>query len=158
MKKIITVLLISLATGSFAQSIQVQNMVNYLRSKDYEKAKASADAAAEHESTKTTSKMWMNRGNVYKAISSDTSQKVKNLDAEADEKALDAYINCFKFDKDKIYKDEIKDNFALMASRVNRKASFYASNKEFEKSLKCYDLLESALPYDYEGNLKRSNI
>lgn len=159
MKKIIiTLLFVSFSSVFFAQSIQVQNMVNYLRSKDYDKAKVAADAAAVNESTKSSSKMWMNRGNVYKAISSDTSQKVKALDPESQEKALDAYINCLKFDKDNIYKDEVKDNLVLSAARVNNKALFYIDNKQYEKALYCYDLLESALPYDFEGGLKRSNI
>jgi len=158
MKKIITVLLITISSAAYSQSLNIQNMVNYMRSKDYDKAKVAADAAAEHESTKTSSKMWMNRGNVYKAISSDTSQKVKNLDLMSEEKALDAYINCLKYDKDNIYKDEVKDYLVLSAARVNRKAFFYRDNKEFEKALKCYDLLEAALPYDFEGGLKRANI
>src|SRR3954469_17722893 len=113
MKKIITLLFLSLTSLFFAQSMQIQNMVNYLRNKDYEKAKASADAAAVNESTKTSSKMWMLRGNVYKTIAADTSQKMRALDTEPEEKALEAYTNALKFDKDNIYKqdEELLNNF-----------------------------------------------
>jgi len=163
MKKIITLLFIAITSFAFAQSIQVQNMNNYLRNKEYQKAKESADAAAMHESTKNSAKMWMLRGNVYKAIYADTSKRIRDIDSEAEEKALDAYINCFKFDKDNIYKDNVnndnvKSNIVSAASATKRKAGFYAYNKEYDKALKCYDLLEQALPYDFDQGMKRQNI
>lgn len=138
-------------------------MANYLRNKDYVKAKESADAAAVHETTKNASKMWMYRGNVYKAIYNDTSKKVRDIDPMAEEKALEAYINCFKFDKDKIYidnvnSDNVKGNLVSAAAATKRKAGFYSYNKEYEKALYCYDLLEQALPYDYDQGMKRQNI
>jgi len=158
MKKLITLLLIAFSASVYSQSLQIQNMINYLRNKDYVKAKESADAAAEHESTKTSSKMWMNRGHVYKAIYADTSKKVRDTDLEAEEKALDAYINCLKYDKDNIYKDEVKGPIVMASAATNRKANYYTANKEFEKALKCYDLLEQALPYDFDQGMKRQNI
>ena len=158
MKRFLSLSLICFSAMAFGQSIQVQNMINYLRSKEYDKAKAAADAAAVHESTKTSSKMWMNRGNVYKAIYSDTSQKVRDVDAEAEEKALDAYINCLKFDKDVIYKDEMKGSLVQAAAAVNRKTNLYIYNKQYDAALKCFDMLEAALPYDFDQGMKRNNI
>ncbi|MCC6371134.1 MAG: hypothetical protein IT236_09030, partial [Bacteroidia bacterium] len=141
-----------------SQNIQVQNMVNYLRNKEYDKAKAAADAAAVHETTKSSSKMWMNRGNVYKAIYSDTSKKVRDIDMEAEEKALDAFINCLKNDKDNIYKDDVKGSIVQTSAATDRKARFYIFQKDYDKALKCYDLLENALPYDFDQGMKRQNI
>jgi predicted Zn-dependent protease len=158
MKKTIALLLVSICSMGFGQSIQVQNMINYLRNKDFVKAKASADAAAEHEQTKGSSKMWMNRGNVYKAIYADTSKAVREIDSEAEEKALDAYINCLKLDKDNIYKDEVKGSIVQAAAANNRKANFYIANKEYDKANRCYDLLETALPFDFDQGMKRQNI
>lgn len=158
MRNLIAALIISVSTFSYGQNLQVQNMINYLRNKDYVKAKASADAAAEHESTKTSSKMWMNRGHVYRAIYSDTSKAVRAIDQEAEEKALDAYIKCLKYDENTIYKDEVKGPIVMASAATNRKANFYIANKEYEKALACYDLLEAALPYDYDQGMKRQNI
>lgn len=158
MKKTIAIVLIGLCSLGNAQSLQVQNMINALRNKDYAKAKASADAAAEHETTKGSSKMWLNRGNVYKAIYNDTSKAVRDLDTEAEEKALDSYINCIKLDKDNIYKDDVKGLIVQAGAANNRKANFYIACKEYEKASKCYDLLESALPYDFDQGMKRQNI
>jgi len=159
MKKISLLILFSISLCGWSQNIQIQNMINYLRNKDYVKAKASADAAAQHESTMNSSKMWMNRGNVYKAIYQDTSQMVRDVDLEAEEKAVDAYINCLKFDKDNIYKDQVKGSLVITSGALKRKAdNFYKPNKSYEAALNSYDILERALPYDFDQGLKRQNI
>lgn len=157
-KKIITALFITTATLAVAQSNQVQNAANYLRNKEYDKAKTSADLAAENESTKNSAKLWMYRGKIYQAIYFDTSKVVKRLDAEAEEKALESYINCLKNDKDNIYKDEVKGLIVQASAAVSNKANYYKVNKEFDKALKCYDLMEAALPYDFDQGMKRNNI
>lgn len=158
MKKTIALFFVAIGFAASAQNLQVQNMINYLRNKDYAKAKASADAAAEHEQTKGSAKMWMNRGNVYKAIYADTSRLVRDIDMEAEEKALDAFINCLKLDKDNIYKEDVKGSVVLAAAATNRKANYYIANKEYEKANRCYDLLETALPFDFDQGMKRQNI
>jgi len=159
MKKASLLILLCISLSGFTQNIQVQNMINYLRNKDFVKAKASADAAALHESTMNSSKMWMNRGNVYKAIYQDTNQKVRDIDQEAEEKAVDAYINCLKFDKENIYKDQVKGSLVITSGALKRKADkFYKPNKSYEAALKAYDILERALPYDFDQGLKRQNI
>ncbi|MBX3163566.1 MAG: tetratricopeptide repeat protein [Bacteroidetes bacterium] len=156
MKKIITLIFVALAAGSYAQNMQVQNMVNYLKQKDFAKAKEAADKAAEHESTKSSAKMWKLRGNVYQGIAADSN--LKSLDAEAAEKALEAYNNCFKFDKEKIYKDEATNTWIQSAVALTRKAETYKKNKQFENAIKAYDLLDASLVYDNEGYLKKNNL
>lgn len=159
MKKVSLLIFFSISLSGLAQNMQVQNMINYLRNKEYEKAKASADAAASHESTINSPKMWMNRGNVYKAIYQDTSQKVRDVDLEAEEKAVDAYVKCLKLDKDNIYKDQVKGNLVISSGALKRKADkFYKLNKSYEAALKSYDILQEALPFDFDGGLKRQNI
>ncbi len=175
MKKSIFYLLAGFSFFANAQNMQIQNMANYVRNKDYAKAKESADAAAVHESTKENSKMWLYRGNVYKKIYSDTSKAIRNIDQMAEEKALEAYINCFKFDKSGVYReakiDDINSQYGDNGMDVNakasiisaaaatkRKANFYSANKDYDKALYCFDLLEAALPYDYTEGMKRQNI
>jgi tetratricopeptide (TPR) repeat protein len=158
MKKIILFLFISYSTLSFSQSMQVQNMFNYLRNKEYEKAKSSADAASIHETTKLSSKMWLYRGNVYKAIYTDTSKKVRDIDLAAEEKALEAYINCLKYDKDVIYKEDAKGPLVLTAAATRNKSNYYKQNKEFDNAIYCLELLELSLPFDFDQGIKRNNI
>lgn len=158
-KSIITFTLASCTTLVMAQSNQVLNSFNYLKNKEFAKAKEATDLAANHESTKGSAKMWMYRGNVYRAIYSDTSAKVNNLDLEAEEKSLEAYMNCLKIDgKDEIYKPDVKGPIVLSANATNKKALWYASQKQYDKALKCYDLVEQALPYDFDQGMKRNNI
>lgn len=158
MKKILLLIALFCTVTFFGQNMQIQNMVNYLRNKDYEKAKASADAAAVHESTKTSAKMWMTRGNVFKAIYSDTSQKVKSIDAEAEEKAVEAYIYCLSYDKDAVYKEEVKSSLIQAVGALGRKADVYIANKQYDKASNAYDLIEKALPYDYDQALKNRGL
>ncbi len=157
-KNILTALCIGATTLAAAQSNQVQNASNYLRNKEYDKAKAAADAASVHESTRTSSKLWMYRGKIYQAIYFDKDAAVNKLDAEAEEKALESYINCLKNDKDNIYKDEVKGLIVQASAAVSNKANAYRVNKEFDKAVKCYDLMEAALPYDFDQGMKRNNI
>lgn len=163
MKPFLTITLAALSFVAISQNNQVLNSYNYLKAKEFDKAKASTDAAAEHESTKNSPKMWQYRGDVYRAIYEDKDEKVRNLDMEAEEKSLEAYMNCLKIDlkenaKSPIYKEDVKGPVVISAAATNRKASWYGGNKQFDKALKCYDLLEAALIYDFDQGMKRNNI
>lgn len=163
MKPFITLTLSLAAAVTMAQSNQVLNSINYLKSKELDKAKAATDAAYVHNDTKNSAKMFLWRGEVYRAIFEDKDEKVRALDPEAEEKSLDAYINCLKIDekenaKSPIYKDQAKGPIVASASATNKKAKWYGGNKEFEKALKCYDLVEQALAFDYDQGMKRNNI
>lgn len=157
-KHIITSIAVATTVIATAQSNQVQNASNYLRNKEYDKAKASADAAAVHESTKNNPKLWMYRGKIYQAIYFDKDAAVNKLDAESEEKALESYINCLKNDKDNVYKDEVKGLIVQASAAVSNKANAYRVNKEFDKAVACYDLMEAALPFDFDQGMKRNNI
>ena len=158
-KSIVLFIALFSCTIAFAQNMNIQNMINYTRNKEYDKAKAAADAAAAHDDTKSSAKMWLNRGKVYQAIFSDTSAKVRAVDNEAEEKALQAFITCLTLDKGKdIYKDEAKGPLVQSAGATSRKAEFYKQSKEYEKAIKCYDILENAIPFDFDGGIKRQNI
>ncbi len=163
MKSFLTITLAALSAIAIAQDNQVLNSINYLKSKEFDKAKAATDLAAENEKTKGSAKMWKARGDVYRAIYADTSSKVRALDEEAEEKALKAYINCLAIDlkenaKDPIYKPDVKGPIVMAANATNKKAARYGQAKMFDKALAAYDLVESALIYDFDEGMKRNNI
>jgi tetratricopeptide (TPR) repeat protein len=163
MKPLLTITLAALSIIAVAQDNQVLNSINYLKSKELDKAKAAADLAAENEKTKGSPKMWKARGDVYRAIYSDTSAKVRALDEDAEEKALTAYINCLAIDlkenaKDPIYKPDVKGPIVMAANATNRKAGRLGQAKMFDKALAAYNLVESALIYDFDEGMKRNNI
>ena len=157
-KKTITAVLIASTTVVMAQSNQVQNASNYLRNKEFDKAKIAADAASVHESTSNNPKLWMYRGKIYQEIYFAKEPTIRALDAEAEEKALESYIACLKFDKDNYYKDEVKGLIVQATAAASNKANMYSQAKEYDKALRCYDLIEAALPYDFDQGMKRANI
>jgi uncharacterized membrane-anchored protein len=63
-----TALVCATVSASLAQSNQVQNAFNYLKNKEYDKAKIAADLASTNASTSNSAKLWMYRGKIYKAI------------------------------------------------------------------------------------------
>ncbi len=161
MKNIITAAFVTISAISFSQSNQVQNASNYLRNKEIDKAKIAADAASVHESTINNPKLWKYRGQIYQEIYFSKDPAIKGLDAEAEEKALDSYIKCLKNDKDKFYQEEeggVRGLIVQATAAVSNKANFYKVNKEYEKAIYCYDLLEQALPFDFDQGMKRANI
>lgn len=158
MKKTITFLFLTITAFVFGQSMQIQNMASYLRNKELAKAKTAADAAEAHPDGKSNAKMWLFRGKVYHAIFSDTSEAIRKLDSESEEKSLEAYINCMKLDKDLVYKDEAKGPMIGITAAVSNKANYYRANKQYDKALRCYDLMEASLPYDFDQGIKRNNI
>jgi tetratricopeptide (TPR) repeat protein len=161
MKKITTLLFVFITAIGFSQSNQLQNASNYLRNKEIDKAKIAADAASVHESTINSAKLWKLRGQIYQEIYFAKEPAIKNLDADAEEKALESYIKCLKADKDNIYKNEeggVKGLIVQATAAVSNKANYFVQNKEFDKAIKCYDLLEQALPYDFDQGMKRANI
>ncbi|GIV26762.1 MAG: hypothetical protein KatS3mg027_0576 [Bacteroidia bacterium] len=160
MKKIIIVAT-SFSSFLFAQNFNIQNASNYLRNKELDKAKAAADAAVTNEGTSNSSKAWMYRGKIYYAILSTKDEKYKNLDPEAAEKAVESFVKCYELDKDKIYVNEsdFKEGFIISCNNLMYKAtSLYRPNKEYDKAIKSFDLLEKAVPYDFDQSLKRNNI
>ncbi|MBI3520418.1 MAG: tetratricopeptide repeat protein [Bacteroidetes bacterium] len=160
MRKIITAAFLSIAAITFSQNNQVQNAYNYLRNKEYDKAKTSADAASVHEATMNNPKTWLYRGKIYQGIYFDTSRVVRALDPMSAEKMLESYIKCLKLDKDNYYRDEegVKGLIVQATAAVSNKANAYKINKEFDKALYCYDLLEQSLPFDFDQGMKRANI
>lgn len=158
MKGILTSMLIGVTAVVSAQSNQVQNASNYLRSKEYDKAKASADAAIANESTKSSPKLWMYRGLIYEGIYESKKPEDNKLDEEAQEKSVESFITCLKLDKDNIYKDQMKGNLVIASAALDYKVKYYLSIKNYEKALRGLDLLEQALPYDFDLGLKRNNI
>lgn len=161
LKHISTALLATLTSIHFAQNYNIQNAANYLRNKEYDKAKAAADAAVTHETTSNSAKAWMYRAKVYYGILSTKDEKYKNLDPEASEKAVESFVKCFELDKDKIYRDEseMKEGFVISSNNLMYKAtSIYRANKEYDKAIKAFELLEKAVPYDPDQALKRNNI
>ena len=158
MKAILSAIFIGTTLFLCAQSNQVQNAANYLRNKEYDKAKASADAASIHDATKSSAKLWMYRGQIYEAIYESKKPEENKLDDMAQEKAVESYVTCLKNDKENIYKDQMKGYLVVSSAALDYKVKYYSSIKDYEKAINALDILETTLPYDFDQGLKRANI
>src|ERR1035437_8523762 len=148
-----------LPTFSFAQSLQVQNAKMYLGEKQYDKAKLNTDASVTDDKTKNLPKAWLYRGQIYQAIYQDTNRKVYQLDPDAREKAVESFVRCLQLDKDSIYKKDAKNGLAISASALlNRVEKYYLPSKLFDKASAACEILKTALPFDFDESMKRSNI
>ena len=95
---------------------------------------------------------------IYQSIYESKKPEENKLDEEAQEKAVESYITCLKLDKDNIYKDQVKGGLVQSSAALFYKVQYLTQTKEFDKALKGLDLLDAALPYDFEQGLKRNNI
>ena len=96
------------------------------------KAKELIDIAITHEKTIEDAKTWLYYGIIYSKIGSSTDEAIKNLDPEALDKALDAYIKVIKLDSKNLLYLELSTNALQLAN------TFYANGiSSFE--LEAYD-------------------
>ena len=144
--------------AAFAQSNQVQNAWNYIRSKELDKAKASIDLAAQNDATKNSPKMWLYRAQTYFNILQSKEEKFKNLDPEAAEKAFTAVINCYKADKDKIFYDDVKVLLVPTSFYLYNKIIADQGAKNYERAMQNLKTLFEAIPYDKDDALKHQDI
>ena len=71
-----TALVCATISTSLAQSNQIVNAFNYLKNKEFDKAKTAADLASVNASTSNSAKLWMYRGKIYKGIYEDKEAAV----------------------------------------------------------------------------------
>lgn len=150
-------LTLSIATG-FAQKNNLVNAHNYLNRKEPDKAKVAIDAAAEHEDTKSSPKMWVLRAETYMALQESKDEKLRALDPEAAVKALTAVINCLKSDKDKEFLERVTPIITPAAYRVFNKSIEFEAAGNYDKAIEVCKQLFEVIPYDKDGSLKRANI
>jgi tetratricopeptide (TPR) repeat protein len=108
MKNIITlVFLLSITISGNAQMEKVTSAYDYLRKKDYAKAKDRIDIATENTSSNTRAKTWFYRGQIYFSIATSENPNIKALDINSFSKAREAYLKAKELDAKGKYTDEI---------------------------------------------------
>lgn len=159
MRKLFLLFVTTLFTlASFGQAKKnTQSAIIALRNGDISDAKKYIDEASnDAEGIKIYSPYWLWRGNVYAAIAADTSGLTTKLNAEnAAEVALNAYLECMKMDDKKTYEDARKSGIASIALAFN-KAIEYQQKSRFSDAIRVYELLMKMIPYDKDGEIKRT--
>ncbi|MEQ8323205.1 MAG: hypothetical protein RIC15_08345 [Vicingaceae bacterium] len=126
-------------------------------------AKKAIDEAFEYTSTSNDPKMWKLRAQTYLSIQTDTlgeDYKPMIKDEDAIEKAIQSLIGLFKADEKERYTEEAETQNVFTNVAVNGKfiADVAYNAKDYERSIKYYQLTRSLVPLDKQSQLKRYNI
>lgn len=140
-KAVVFLALIGLTNLASAQNKNIVSAINYLGyynkdkgAADIAEAKKYIDLATEHEETKTKAKMWMNRAQIYQAISDSKDEKVKALSPNALDEAAKAYQQTIKFDDKKAYPEATRNLTYCANSFLNSGVTFF-NEKEYAKAV-----------------------
>ncbi len=147
-KAVVLIALVGLANFANAQNKNIVSAINYfgyyVKDKsvtDLAEAKKYIDMATEHEETKSKAKMWMNRAQIYQAISDSKDEKVKALSANPLDEAAKAYQQTMKFDDKKAYPEASGNLIYCANSFLNSGVAFFNEKNyaqavdNFEKSI-----------------------
>ena len=110
--------LIMINSISFAQMEKVTSAYDYLRRKQFDKAKDRIDIATKNASSNTKAKTWYYRAEIYKSIAASENPNIVNLDDSAHAKSRDAYLKAQKLDLKNRYTDECKNGLAYIQQHL----------------------------------------
>ncbi len=166
MKNKLLLVLLLISFNAFSQNYNVQSAADAYkdlkytknRFKDFSDAKKFIDLAAENEQTANDAKMWYYRGVIYLEMDRDTSEAVRNLDADAIEKSANSFMNCLKVDAKKNYTEECNADVWVAGLRVYNKALGELKKGDLAKASRYFNLTLSIIPLDKDNNLKRNTI
>ncbi len=134
MKKLIFILVaVQISTFSFAQKSQVVSAWNYLNNGELDKARTAINSAINDETTKSMAKTWFYRGNIYKAIYSDTTRK-------KDVNDLTEAFNSYK----KVMEYDAKGEFTIDMMNPWLEVAYYT----FNEAVIPYNVKDYQLAYD----------
>lgn len=145
MKKSLSIILIlTIASLSYAQKGSVSKAKSYRNKGDLINAKAEIDVAITIEKTASKMATWLERGQIYQAFIKSTDPDIKSIDKLALEKALEAFNKVISMSKENsIEAIQSSQNIeGLWGNFVNTGGEIYATNDfagalvNFEQALK----------------------
>ncbi|MEI2759030.1 MAG: tetratricopeptide repeat protein [Bacteroidia bacterium] len=146
MKRILTVVFISLALGSYAQRAQVQSAYSYLKYEQLDKAKESIDIAVNNENTMNYDKAWYYRGLIYQALYK--NEKFANLSNDPLNEALKSYNKALELNPKFEYADDIAEKKKILAQQFADMGYVNYNLKNFASALTAYEGVVSIMPND----------
>lgn len=150
---ILVAILLITATKSFTQNSKISS-AEYLMKTDLEKAKIKIDEAISSPKTKNILKANFIKGEIYKMISISEDENIKNLEKNAEDIALQAYLKVVELDKENKYLINLSTNgINVLFSKFFQKGIDYYNANESEKAI---DRFEKA--YTSAENLDKKFI
>ncbi|MCF8425495.1 MAG: hypothetical protein K9H61_11360 [Bacteroidia bacterium] len=158
MKRLLLAGFAILSLQAFAQKSNVESAAIYLRNGELEDAKKSIETAIVNDETKMDAKAWYYYVAILDTIYRNPAYE-KLVDTDLAEKFFDGCKKCIEFDAKKRYEFYCKDQAILNSAFMcfNKGIAAY-ENKEFQKSIKYYQMVLDVIPYDKNEDLKKNNL
>lgn len=147
----LTLILILVISGAFAQSAKVVSAYNYMKPQynELDKAKESIDQAAQHPKTSMDAKTWYYRGQVYYKLYQSTDEKFANLDDNPLLVAYKSFVKAKELDVKGRYEKDLLFEIQRIASNIFNKGIDEFEQQKYERSLESYETVIELgrLPY-----------
>ncbi len=142
MKKIaiiLTIGLLSLSTGGFAQKSARTSAYMYQQKGQLDKAKAEIDKAVNHPKTMNDPKTWLYRGMIYYGIATSPLPAFQKLDTNAAMVALQSLEKAKELDVKGKYTDDINLNLSNLINVFYQNGTDGFNEKNYEKSIQAFE-------------------
>lgn len=114
MRKVVSLIMITMTLGLFAQKAKVTSTYNYLRSGELDEAKEAIDLATENPSTSEWYKTWMYRAQTYARLAQTKDEKYASLKEGALEEAIRSYKKALTIEDKKSDKNQLRREYASL--------------------------------------------
>lgn len=132
----------AIGTTAAAQSGKVVSATNFVKQKEFAKAKENIEMAIQHEKTKDQAKTWMVRGDVYMGIAESKDPNVKALSDKPVQTAMESYRKAMALDTKGALQKQIKNQltFASLNGVVINAAIEFNDKEDYFSSLECFEI------------------
>ncbi|MBO7595053.1 MAG: hypothetical protein J6T12_08790 [Salinivirgaceae bacterium] len=132
----------AIGTTAMAQSGKVVSASNFVKQKEFAKAKENIEMAIQHEKTKEQAKTWMVRGDVYMGIAESKDPNVKALSDKPVSIAMESYRKAMALDTKGTLLKQIKNQltFASLNGVVINAAIEFNDKEDYLSSLECFEI------------------
>ncbi|MBO7432366.1 MAG: tetratricopeptide repeat protein [Salinivirgaceae bacterium] len=132
----------AIGTTAAAQSGKVVSATNFVKQKEFAKAKENIEMAIQHEKTKEQAKTWMVRGDVYMGIAESKDPNVKALSDKPVQVAMESYRKAMALDTKGALQKQLKNQltFVSLSGVVINNAIDYSDKKDYASSLECFEI------------------
>ena len=132
----------AIGTTAAAQSGKVVSATNFVKQKEFAKAKENIEMAIQHEKTKEQAKTWMVRGDVYMGIAESKDPNVKALSDKPVSIAMESYRKAMALDTKGTLLKQIKNQltFASLNGVVINAAIEFNDKEDYLSSLECFEI------------------
>jgi len=136
MRKVASLILITLSLGLFAQKAKVTSTFNYLRSGELDEAKEAIDLATVNPSTAEWYKTWMYRAQTYARLANSKEEKFASLKEGALEEAIKAYKKALTIEDKKSDKNQLRREYGSLINTAYSTGSLAYDNKDYAGTYK----------------------